>query len=105
MSSRLVEQLGVQKVAGASASGLAEQIRALILDGRLTAGERLPSERALAIELRRSRSTITRTYSTLEDAGFVVRVHGGSTRVALPHIPLPPTTGDDESSIDLSIAS
>lgn len=105
MSSRLVEQLGAQKVAGATAAELAGQIRALILDGRLTVGERLPSERALALELRRSRSTITRAYGLLEQDGFVSRVHGGSTRVALPHTSRATPDLDDESAIDLSIAS
>lgn len=105
MTSRLVEQLGAQNVAGATAASLAEHIRALILDGRLTVGERLPSERALALELRRSRSTTTRAYGLLEDDGYVSRVHGGSTRVALPHTGAPTTSVDDEDAIDLSIAS
>lgn len=105
MASRLVEQLGAQNVAGATAAALAGHIRALILDGRLTVGERLPSERALALELRRSRSTMTRTYGLLEHDGFVSRLHGGSTRVALPHAPRIEARGEAESAIDLSIAS
>lgn len=105
MTSRLVEQLGAQNVAGATASALAEQIRALILDGRLTVGERLPSERALALELRRSRSTTTRVYGLLEDDGYVSRRHGGSTRVSLPHAGSSTMSPDDENAIDLSIAS
>jgi DNA-binding transcriptional MocR family regulator len=105
MSSRLVQQLGAQNIAGATAATVAGRIRALILDGRLTVGERLPSERALALELRRSRSTMTRVYSLLEADGFVSRVHGGGTRVALPHAAaaLPPDV--DDTAIDLSIAS
>ena len=105
MTSRLVEQLGAQSVAGATAASLAAQIRALILDGRLTVGERLPSERALALELRRSRSTTTRVYGLLEDEGYVSRLHGGSTRVALPHGAPHAIDDEDDSSIDLSIAS
>ncbi|MFF7292701.1 PLP-dependent aminotransferase family protein [Microbacterium sp. NPDC008134] len=105
MGSRLVEQLGAQTVAGATAAALAGQIRALILDGRLTVGERLPSERALALELRRSRSTITRAYGVLESDGYVSRLHGGSTRVTLPHAAASMPSDDDESAIDLSIAS
>lgn len=105
MTSRLVEQLGAQSVAGATAASLAEQIRALILDGRLTVGERLPSERALALELRRSRSTTTRVYGLLEGDGYVTRLHGGSTRVALPHATAPATDTVDGQAIDLSIAS
>ncbi|WP_314098183.1 PLP-dependent aminotransferase family protein [Microbacterium foliorum] len=105
MASRLVEQLGGQNAAGATAASLAEQIRALILDGRLTVGERLPSERALALELRRSRSTTTRVYGLLEGDGYVVRRHGGSTRVALPHTAHRLADPDDYDAIDLSIAS
>ena len=105
MGSRLVEQLGVHNVAGATASALADQIRALILDGRLTVGERLPSERALALELRRSRSTITRAYGVLDSDGYVSRLHGGSTRVTLPNGHTAPGAEADDESIDLSIAS
>lgn len=105
MTSRLVAHLGPQALAGASAQSLAEQIRALILDGRLTVGERLPSERALALELRRSRSTVTRAYGLLEADGYAVRVHGGGTRVSLPHERSSLPTVEDETAIDLSIAS
>ena len=104
MTSRLVAQLGVQNVAGATAASLADQIKALILDGRLTVGERLPSERSLALELRRSRSTMTRAYGLLENEGYVSRLHGGSTRVTLPHSTSPALV-EDEDAIDLSIAS
>jgi DNA-binding transcriptional MocR family regulator len=105
MASRLVEQLGALNVAGVAATALADQIRALILDGRLTVGERLPSERSLALELRRSRSTITRAYGLLEADGYVSRLHGGSTRVTLPHGHAAPGTDADDGAIDLSIAS
>lgn len=105
MTSRLVDQLGAQHVAGATAAELAARIRALILDGRLTVGERLPSERALAVELRRSRSTTTRVYGLLEDDGYVSRVHGGGTRVTLPLASSTSDAFDDDSAIDLSIAS
>ncbi|MGW9159591.1 MocR-like transcription factor YczR [Microbacterium sp. NPDC055665] len=105
MGSRLVEQLGANNVAGATAMTLADRIRALILDGRLTVGERLPSERALALELRRSRSTITRAYGLLETDGYVSRLHGGSTRVMLPHGQDAGSTEPDDDAIDLSIAS
>ncbi|MFK0241702.1 PLP-dependent aminotransferase family protein [Microbacterium sp. NPDC090281] len=105
MGSRLVEQLGAHNVAGAAATALAEQIRALILDGRLTVGERLPSERSLALELRRSRSTITRAYGLLESDGYVSRLHGGSTRVTLPNGHTAPGGDAGDDAIDLSIAS
>ncbi|MFE6994846.1 PLP-dependent aminotransferase family protein [Microbacterium sp. NPDC057659] len=105
MSSRLVTLLGVQSAAGASAASLADQIRALVLDGRLTVGERLPSERALALELRRSRSTITHAYDLLAEGGYVHRVHGGGTGVTLPHQRRAPAPAVDADSIDMSVAS
>lgn len=105
MASRLVEQLGAQNIAGASAAVLSDHIRAVILDGRMTVGERLPSERALAFELRRSRSTVTRAYDLLETDGYVSRLHGSGTRVALPNAHVPPTAPEDDTAIDLSIAS
>lgn len=100
-----MDQLGAQSVAGATAAALAGRIRALILDGRLTVGERLPSERALAVELRRSRSTTTRVYDLLEGDGYVSRRQGGGTRVALPREYVSPREHEDDSAIDLSIAS
>ena len=105
MGSRLVQQLGAQNVDGVSAAALAERIRALILDGRLTVGERLPSERALSMELARSRSTVTRAYDALEAGGFVARVHGGGTRVCLPSSTVTSITHEDDTAIDLAIAS
>lgn len=105
MTSRLVAQLGPHGAAAASAAVLADHIRALILDGRLTIGERLPSERGLAHELHRSRSTVTRAYGLLEADGYVLRTHGGSTRVALPHTAAASTPDADDGAIDLSIAS
>ncbi|ALX67049.1 MocR-like transcription factor YczR [Microbacterium sp. XT11] len=105
MGSRLVTQLGPENLTGASAVALANRIRALILDGRLTVGERLPSERALALELGRSRSTVTRVYGSLEADGYVTRLHGGSTRVALPHAAMPSQAHEESGAIDLSIAS
>lgn len=92
-------------MAGTTARELADRIRALVLDGRLTVGEKLPSERALALEIRRSRSTTTRVYGLLEDEGYVSRVHGGGTRISLPRDTWTPRDAPDDDAIDLSIAS
>ena len=48
MASRLGTQLGEWSATGGVAQSLADRIRMLLLDGRITVGERLPSERALA---------------------------------------------------------
>lgn len=105
MTSRLGRQLGEWHRGGAVAQALADRIRMLILDGRLTVGERLPSERALATEIARSRATVTKAYEALDDAGYVTRVHGSGTHVALPHRPVEVPTASDAGVIDLTIAS
>ncbi|WP_306233466.1 PLP-dependent aminotransferase family protein [Agrococcus beijingensis] len=105
MASRLGTQLGEWRATTAVAQSLADRIRMLLLDGRITVGERLPSERALAAELGRSRATIARAYELLEAGGYADRVHGSGTRAALPaqRIHRPSPAGDDV--IDFTIAS
>lgn len=63
---------------------LASRIRALILDGRIPAGTRLPSERELAPVLGRSRSTITAAYDLLRQTGYARSRQGSGTLAALP---------------------
>ena len=53
-----------------------EQIKGLILTGRLTAGEALPSMRVLAKELKISVITTKRAYEDLERDGFIESVVG-----------------------------
>src|SRR5688500_16098319 len=84
MASRLGTQLGGGQATGGVAQALADRIRMLLPDGRITVGERLPSERALAAELGRSRATVARAYELLEASGYAERVHGSGTRAALP---------------------
>lgn len=64
--------------------GVAEALRLLVDDGRVPAGTRLPSERALADTLGVSRTTITRAYATLVELGFATARHGSGTTAALP---------------------
>ncbi|WP_404312219.1 PLP-dependent aminotransferase family protein [Agrococcus terreus] len=105
MASRLGTQLGEWQATGGVAQALADRIRMLLLDGRITVGERLPSERALAAELGRSRATVARAYELLEAAGYAERVHGSGTRAALPAQRLPRAAAVDGDVIDLTIAS
>src|SRR5262245_25446886 len=58
------------------------QIRAAIIDGRLQAGLRLPSTRALADSLGVSRNTIVATYDLLLSEGYLVARPGAGTYVA-----------------------
>jgi len=59
---------------------LVERIQRLILNGDLTAGDRLPTTRALAGELRINFNTVARAYRILAQAGLVTTLRGrGST--------------------------
>ena len=58
--------------------GLAESLRLLILDGRLVAGLRLPSERELSGALRLSRSTVAAAYALLRERAPADRPARGS---------------------------
>ncbi len=62
-----------------------EQIRAqvagLIRLGELPSGERLPSVRQLAKDLRLSTGTVAHAYASLEADGLVDTARGGGTRV------------------------
>lgn len=50
---------------------IADQIKTLILEGKLKEGEMLPSMRNLALELRISFMTTKRAYEELERDGFI----------------------------------
>lgn len=63
---------------------LAERIRLLIVDGRIVVGTRLPSERELAAQAGRSRTTIVASYHALREAGYLVSQRGSGSRVVLP---------------------
>jgi DNA-binding transcriptional regulator YhcF (GntR family) len=58
------------------------QLAALIGDGVLPPGERLPPLRQLAGDLGLAVGTVARAYRELEAAGLVVGRRGGGTRVA-----------------------
>ena len=58
------------------------QIKAEVIEGTLTAGEALPSVRALSRELKISALTVKKAYDNLEEEGFTVTVHGKGTYVA-----------------------
>jgi DNA-binding FadR family transcriptional regulator len=87
-------------------------LRRAILRGELTAGERLPPERALAVQLGVSRLTLRAALATLEAAGLISVRHGsgylvrdfvrdggpdllaGLTELASERGDLPPIAGD-----------
>ncbi len=55
---------------------LTTQIKSLVIDGKLAAGEALPSVRSLAAELKISALTVKKAYDRLEEDGLIVTVHG-----------------------------
>ncbi|GAA4632431.1 PLP-dependent aminotransferase family protein [Actinoallomurus vinaceus] len=61
---------------------LGGQLRAAMNDGRLKAGERLPSSRALASVLEVSRTVVTEAYEQLYAEGWIEGRHGSGTYVA-----------------------
>ena len=62
---------------------IADQIRAQCAGGALSAGQRLPSVRALARELAVNQNTILHVYEQLTMEGLLERRHGDGTYVAL----------------------
>jgi DNA-binding transcriptional MocR family regulator len=71
---------------------LSDAVRTAVDDGRLPAGERLPSERELAARLALSRSTVVAAYDTLRSEGVVESRQGSGTRIrrrAVGHGPTP----------------
>lgn len=72
---------------------LERTLRAAIRDGRLAAGVRLPSSRALAAELGLSRGVVTAAYDQLVAEGYLETRQGAPVRVAegvRAHPPRPP---------------
>jgi len=67
------------------------QLRAALADGHFTAGERLPSTRALAVSLGVSRTVVTTVYAQLFAEGWLEGRHGSGTYVA-PGAPGAPGT-------------
>jgi GntR family transcriptional regulator/MocR family aminotransferase len=63
-------------------AGLERALRDAVRSGRLTAGARLPSSRALAGDLGVARNTVAGAYSQLVAEGWLTAAPGSSTRVA-----------------------
>ena len=68
---------------------LEDGLRDAIRSGRLHVGERLPSSRELARELRLSRGLVQECYEQLQAEGYLVSRVGSATRVASSAYPVP----------------
>ncbi len=80
----LTMMLGDWEGSGSAYAALADRIRLLVIDGRITPGSRLPSERELAERLGRSRTTVVAAYGMLREADFATSRRGSGTVVQLP---------------------
>nr|WP_245782321.1 PLP-dependent aminotransferase family protein [Actinokineospora terrae] len=60
---------------------LAQELRAAAGDGRLRSGDRLPSTRALALQLNVSRTVTAAAYEQLHAEGWITGKHGSGTYV------------------------
>jgi GntR family transcriptional regulator/MocR family aminotransferase len=67
---------------GPRRDGLEAALRSAIRDGRLAAGTRLPSTRALAADLGLARGTVVEAYAQLRAEGYLSARHGSGTWVA-----------------------
>jgi DNA-binding transcriptional MocR family regulator len=92
-------------------AGLADALRVAIGDGRIPVDTRLPSERELTDALGVSRTTVTRAYASLREAGYAESRRGSGTYTRVPGGPsrghdraLVPR-GDTGPTIDLSCSA
>jgi DNA-binding transcriptional MocR family regulator len=93
-----------------SSTALAEALRGLVIDGRLAARTRIPSERALAPALGVSRGTVSRAYDRLREDGYLVSARGAGSWLTLPDgagpVPFPlPGEAVPRRTLDLSVAA
>ena len=58
------------------------QIKAEVIEGRMTAGDALPSVRTISRELKISALTVKKAYDNLEEEGLIVTVHGKGSFIA-----------------------
>ncbi|MFL6091297.1 MAG: PLP-dependent aminotransferase family protein [Aeromicrobium sp.] len=84
-ASRLAALVGNEPLRSPAYRDLADRLRVLVIDGRLPDGTRLPSERELAAAVGVSRTTTTRVYAELRDAGLVASRQGSGSVVQVPY--------------------
>jgi len=60
-------------------SRLAEDLRGMILEGKIQAGEQLPYENVLSARYQISRHTVRKALSILENEGYIYAEHGKGT--------------------------
>ncbi|MFY0406098.1 PLP-dependent aminotransferase family protein [Solicola sp. PLA-1-18] len=83
-ASRLRDLLGLTASDSPGYRALSDAVRLLVAEGGLAPRTRLPSERELTAALAVSRTTVTRAYADLRDAGYLVSRRGSGSVVSLP---------------------
>lgn len=101
-ATRLASMLGPLDGRGPAYRELTDRIRLLVVDGRVVDGTRLPSERDLAAACGVSRTTTSRVYAELREAGLLVSRQGSGSVVrmawtasAVSSLILQPDASDD----------
>ncbi|MBM9508173.1 MocR-like transcription factor YczR [Actinacidiphila acididurans] len=95
-----------QEGPGPAHQRLSDRLRLLVLDGRLSLGATLPSERDLATALGTSRTTVGAAYRTLVEHGYLATRERARATVRLPRdTPAERPAGTDPATIDLSFAA
>src|SRR3954468_8079469 len=83
---------------GRTAEALADALRGLVVDGRLPARTRIPSERDLSAQLHLSRGSVSRAFDRLREDGYLVSARGAGSWLTLPAgagpVPVPPADAD-----------
>lgn len=90
---------------GPAYSALADRIRLLVLDGRITLGSKLPAERDLAGQLGISRTTVSTAYATLREAGYLQSMRGSGSIARLPRPADPGADTSGDGYLDFSKAT
>lgn len=107
--SAMVRLLGPWNTGAAPAyRELADVVRLLVMDGRIPLDVALPSERALAVTLGVSRTTVTAAYASLREQGFLSGGQGSRGRTGIPHRTVPvsgPGLAVPDGILDLAYAS
>ncbi|MEU6767747.1 PLP-dependent aminotransferase family protein [Streptomyces sp. NPDC046853] len=95
-----------QEGPGPAHQRLSDRLRLLVLDGRLSLGAALPSERDLAVALGTSRTTVGAAFRTLVEHGYLATQARTRATVRLPDDTTPrQPVGTDAETIDLSFAA
>ncbi len=84
-AARVASLVGDEPLRSPAYRDLVDRLRVLVIDGRLPDGIRLPSERELAAALGVSRTTTTRVYTELREAGLVASRQGSGSVIQVPY--------------------